>query len=298
MLKSIASLVHRRGSVYWFRKSVPVDLIDRLGSSDIRRSLRTCNARVARQRAWALILVVEEAFAILRNAGLTPGVRDALSAVLDNVMDDLDRSGQQWSQRLRYRALLDSLVGAEPAAAGEISAPPATVITASEPHPVSRGPEPQRQPFKSLTSQSSGEIAQAVIEAINLGKTHPDAAMPLTFFLPKHIAALRKAGRGEQYLSEVGTKMRIFACTVGDKPVHEYNKGDLLGYRDLIDQMPHDAIKHLKTDDPVRAIALNQRRAVPLPSISSTTVNSKYLTIVRGFFGYLVERGIAHQQSR
>jgi hypothetical protein len=39
--KSTASLVHRRGPVYWFRKSVPADLIDRLGHSDIRRSLRT-----------------------------------------------------------------------------------------------------------------------------------------------------------------------------------------------------------------------------------------------------------------
>ena len=41
---------------------MPVDLIDRLGHSDIRRSLHTGNMRAARQRAWALILVVEDAF--------------------------------------------------------------------------------------------------------------------------------------------------------------------------------------------------------------------------------------------
>ncbi|WP_407924849.1 DUF6538 domain-containing protein [Devosia aurantiaca] len=35
--------MYRRVPVFWFRKTVPVNLIDRLGSSDIRRSLRTCN---------------------------------------------------------------------------------------------------------------------------------------------------------------------------------------------------------------------------------------------------------------
>ncbi len=31
-------MVRRRGSVFWFRESVPVDLIDRLGKSDTRRA--------------------------------------------------------------------------------------------------------------------------------------------------------------------------------------------------------------------------------------------------------------------
>jgi hypothetical protein len=116
---STSSLVHRRGPVCWFRKAVPVDLTDRLGSSDIRRSLRTCSARMARQRAWALILVVEDAFAVLRDAELSPGAREASNAIFSHVMDDLDRSGQQWSQRLRYNALMDSLGGGPPASSAE-----------------------------------------------------------------------------------------------------------------------------------------------------------------------------------
>jgi len=72
LLKPAASLVHRRGLVFWFRKSVPVDLIDRLGDSDIRRSLRTGNALVARQRVWTMVLLVEDAFAVLRGAGMAP----------------------------------------------------------------------------------------------------------------------------------------------------------------------------------------------------------------------------------
>nr|WP_170926540.1 hypothetical protein [Devosia lucknowensis] len=52
---------------------------------------------MARQRAWTLVLLVEDAFAVLRDEGLSPGARDALSAVLDHVMDDFDRKGSQWS---------------------------------------------------------------------------------------------------------------------------------------------------------------------------------------------------------
>lgn len=290
MLKSIASLVHRRGSVYWFRKAVPVDLIDRLGHSDIRRSLRTGNMRVARQRAWALIFVLEDAFAVLRDAGLSPGARNALGVVLDNLMNDLDRTVQQWSQRLRYNALLESL-GAAPSD-GALKAEASSVVPATEVAIPADIPIPQVPPVTPVAGQTSADIAQAVMNAIRFASIHPDANKPLTSFLPDYLASLRKKGRGEQYLSEIGTKVRIFVCTIGDKPVHEYGKTDLLHYRDLIDQMPFDAIKHLKTDDPKAAIALNKARAVPLPPISPTTVNSKYLTVIRGLFGYLVQKGI------
>ncbi|WP_442872901.1 DUF6538 domain-containing protein [Aurantimonas sp. C2-3-R2] len=44
---SLAPFVTRRGSVFWLRKPVPVDLVLRLDRSDIRRSLRTSNCRTA-----------------------------------------------------------------------------------------------------------------------------------------------------------------------------------------------------------------------------------------------------------
>lgn len=237
------------------------------------------------------MLVVEDAFDVLRNAGLSSSARHALDAILGHVMDDFDRPGKQWSQRARYRALLDSL-------GGTCSASP-SIIPSSDEHDlipasssddmVSAAPGPQGVP---PSNQSSGEIVQAVLDAMRLASIHPDAHRPLSSFLQEYLVSLRKKGRGEQYLSEIGTKIRVFACTVGDKPVHEYGKGDLLSYRDLIDQMPVDAVKHLRTDDPVTAIALNKKRLVPLAAVSPTTVNSKYLTVVRGLFGYLVDRGI------
>lgn len=60
-----------------------------------------------------MILFVEDAFAVLRDAGLTLRARDALNVVLDQVFEDLDRNEVQWSQRLRYRALMDTLFSGE-----------------------------------------------------------------------------------------------------------------------------------------------------------------------------------------
>jgi len=60
-----ASLLTRRGRVFWVRRTVPGDLTRSLGHSDIRRSLRTSDPRVAMQRAWSLMLVIEECRAVL-----------------------------------------------------------------------------------------------------------------------------------------------------------------------------------------------------------------------------------------
>ncbi len=58
--------------------------------------------------------VIEEAFETLRRSGLGPDARGALCAILDQVMDDFDRDGIQWAERLKYRALMDSLDAGEP----------------------------------------------------------------------------------------------------------------------------------------------------------------------------------------
>lgn len=109
-----ASLIARRGEVFWFRRSVPVDLQQSLGNSDIRRTLRTSNRRIATRRAWSLMLVVEDAFEVLRSSGLGPDARAAFAAILDHVIDDFDREGRQVGNRAKYRALSDLLPDGHP----------------------------------------------------------------------------------------------------------------------------------------------------------------------------------------
>ncbi|MBB4053118.1 integrase [Devosia subaequoris] len=236
-------------------------------------------------------MLVEEAFAVLRDAGLTLRARDALNAVLDQVFEDLDRNEVQWSQRLRYRALMHTLFSEERPNEGPKVLPE-----------VRAAAKPADECFVSTTistasqvTQTTTDVAQAVVDAMRNASIHPEARKNLTAHIEGYISSLRSKRRGAKYIAEVGTKLRVFVTAMGDKPIFDYSKQDILDYRDLVDQMPIDAIKHLKTDNIRMAIAQNMERPVPLPPISATTVNAKYLTALRGFFAYLANRGfIAH----
>lgn len=291
MLRSTSSLVHRRGPVFWFRKAVPVDLIDRLGSSDIRRSLRTCNARVARQRAWTLVLLIEEAFAVLRDAGLSSGARDALNVVLGRVMDDFDRGGRAWAERAKYGMLLETLGAGQPDSAAD-SQVSAGILAPPVPGPTSLpAPVFTQSPPSVPGAVRPVDMAQLVAQAVRDAQIDPRARRPLSAFVPDY---LKEKAReiAPRTVEELGTKIRIFIDAIGDLEVHAYTRDHLLDFRDLLDDMPKDASKHLGTDNIRKAIALNQGRAIVLPAIGPVTVDAKYLSAIRGIFSHLVVRGI------
>jgi integrase len=78
--------LHRRGSNWWIRKAVPVDLVGVLGLDQLRRSLRTKDAAVARRRALQLLVRVDDVYAVLRsNRPLMPTRQIAL-ALLDEAL--------------------------------------------------------------------------------------------------------------------------------------------------------------------------------------------------------------------
>ena len=54
MPKPALTYLTRRGSVYWFRMAVPIDLVERIGRREIKVSLRTCSLAVARLRCQRL----------------------------------------------------------------------------------------------------------------------------------------------------------------------------------------------------------------------------------------------------
>lgn len=58
----MAGHLRRRGGVYWFRRRVPDALVERLGSREVQRSLRTSNSRTAARRAKQAWLVTKTAF--------------------------------------------------------------------------------------------------------------------------------------------------------------------------------------------------------------------------------------------
>jgi hypothetical protein len=56
-----------RNGVYWFRKATPLDLVEVLGRADVRCSLRTNRREVAKRRAGALLVALENVYAVLRS---------------------------------------------------------------------------------------------------------------------------------------------------------------------------------------------------------------------------------------
>ncbi len=121
-------------------------------------------------------MLVEEAFAVLRDAGLTLRARDALNAVLDQVFEDLDRNEVQWSQRLRYRALMHTLFSEERPNEGPKVLPEARAAA-----------KPADECFVSTTistasqvTQTTTDVAQAVVDAMRNASIHPEAKKNLT----------------------------------------------------------------------------------------------------------------------
>jgi hypothetical protein len=73
----------RRRHNFWFRKSVPVDLRPFLGP-EVRCSLATEQRAVARRRAWALLVALEEVYDVLRSERPLESARALLKAFVDD----------------------------------------------------------------------------------------------------------------------------------------------------------------------------------------------------------------------
>lgn len=57
----------RRNGVYWFRKAVPLDLIQIVGQSEVRFSLRTHRRDMAKRRTGQVLVALENVYAVLRS---------------------------------------------------------------------------------------------------------------------------------------------------------------------------------------------------------------------------------------
>lgn len=97
--------LHRRGAHWWFRKAVPSDLIGVLGRPDVRRSLRTRNAALARRRALQVLIRIDEVYAVLRSQRPMRPARDIALAMLDDAIGSV--SGQPLLVKRRLAFLRD-----------------------------------------------------------------------------------------------------------------------------------------------------------------------------------------------
>lgn len=96
----VAMYLHRRGAHWWFRKAVPSDLTGVLGRPDVRRSLRTRNAALARRRALQVLIRIDEVYAVLRSQRPMRPARDIALAMLDDAIGSVSGTPPLVGQKL------------------------------------------------------------------------------------------------------------------------------------------------------------------------------------------------------
>ncbi|MEH6720773.1 MAG: DUF6538 domain-containing protein [Aurantimonas endophytica] len=312
MQDSLAPFVTRRGSVFWFRRPVPVDLIARLGKSDIRRSLRTCDRRTATRRGWALVRAVEEAFETLRSAGLGPDARSAFGAILDHVMNEFDTRQERWVERAKYRYLVDRLLGGEPLV------PPSKPVAGSSVFEEALNPPSYLQSELEITHSAKGTGADPTAEGISFHARPPISVSDVAALIENGIeAAIKRAlarpgsegllssrvpaflerkreelGPKAKHLADYPGRIAVFVAIVGDKPIGSYSIEDMHRFRDVVDQIPVKAKQRFKTGDPILQIRMNAELAMPVPKIDPITVDAKYLSPIKTLFSYFVTLGL------
>ena len=96
----VAMYLHRRGAHWWFRKAVPSDLTGVLGRPDVRRSLRTRNAALARRRALQVLIRIDEVYAVLSSQRPMRPAREIALAMLDDAIGSISGTPPLVGQQL------------------------------------------------------------------------------------------------------------------------------------------------------------------------------------------------------
>jgi integrase len=85
----------------------------------------------------------------------------------------------------------------------------------------------------------------------------------------------------------------LFVRLVADRPIGLVTRDDVVDYRNQLKKLPKNYQSELKTDDPAKAIELNEMRKKEKkkdkPVISDDTIDNKYLTNLRSFFNWALE---------
>lgn len=94
--------LHRCGAHWCFRKAVPSDLTGVFGRPDVRRSLRTRNAALARRRALQVLIRIDEVYAVLRSQRPMRPARGIALAMLHDAIASVSGATSLVGQKLAF----------------------------------------------------------------------------------------------------------------------------------------------------------------------------------------------------
>lgn len=172
----------RRGNHFWFRKAIPISLVPFLGV-ELRCSLHTEQRDLARRRAWALLVAIEQVFEVLRSERPLEPARALLGAFVDDFRQNSagTREGHFRASVGLQKAAVTLGVPALPLPSGDSQ----NLVAVDDIGPIFRNERPRAE-----ANQTAAELLQLAI-AIRREKSwsRPERAKALVRLCQKLVAA-------------------------------------------------------------------------------------------------------------
>jgi len=226
MGRRIAYLL-RRGGIFYFRCRVPADLYDRIGRAEFRISLRTGVYDEARRRVATAQFMLAHHFQVLRmqeeqkrpNYAPLFTVEDVARLGQDGKNVIFTGSADQMLALLKNR--LNDTYGALVDVAGQRDAATDAAKTAQD-----EAADAHRALVKAVNS-----VAHQSAPAPKDAGLHRDSRKPFGDFVEAYFAAKRIEGKQR---TNKATTFSQFALVVGDKPIFEVDRNDIVEFHDRI----------------------------------------------------------------
>ncbi|MFC7551141.1 DUF6538 domain-containing protein [Pseudoroseomonas wenyumeiae] len=272
--------MQRRGGRYFWRSRVPSDLVPVLRRLEIVRALDTADPRVAREQAARMHVRVVDAWAEMRRMSGEQGTAEELRDLLADLLAALDASTAARRQAgPRRRTMLET---------GAINAVADVSESAQAALPALLRRVREAEEAAGTTARTAA--AASAMDAATIGRFREllgglgvlKAMMPT----PTAIAFLRDKYTDERRLREDAHRhvvgyVTLFARAVGDKPMADYKRQDIIKWVRVLEQLRTSYGKR-KGDD-VKAVAQLLKESRGERTLNKTTIE-KHQIHLRAFF--------------
>ena len=114
------------------------------------------------------------------------------------------------------------------------------------------------------------------------------SAESLTAWLPRYLESKAGKLKDSKHLDTLRPRIELFARTVGDLPVRDYERRHFESFRDLLDRTPARWQARFRTDALAAAIEGNGKLRTPFAPMGPKSVDDDYLSPLKTFFSWLV----------
>jgi len=276
--------LRRRGGAYRFRARVPLDLVPILGKSEIGRSLGTNDPKLARLRAARMNASVADLWYRFRAMAAedenTEDLRDRIIAELERALATAQDIIETQQRNARTQAEVAQLAfltkGIEAANARQ------DIMRAG----LVKGEAVAREISQLIESRKLSAEGLSALRKIldNAGVVRRDRAAPTVLeFLEQTFIPERNLQ--EDASRHIQGYVRLFAKTLGDRPMNTYERADILRWVRTLEKVRTSYGKGGK--DHAKTIEVILRESRGQPTLGATTIN-KHITHLKQLFLFAI----------